>query len=71
MIANTGAFNPFAWHWLSSEVQFDASIKDFVKFSQNSFGKIYNSNNPNEVLKNYITEVKVDGNLAKKCNRVI
>ncbi len=44
---------------------------DFVKFSQNSFGKIYNSNNPNEVLKNYISEVKVDGNLAKKCNRVI
>lgn len=50
---------------------FGCPNEDFAKLSQNKFGRIYSSNNPTEVLQNYISEVKVSEDLSKKCIRVI
>lgn len=46
------------------------SHEAFADFSQNNFKSIFNSQQPDTVLKNYIDEIKKDEQLQNKCIRL-
>ncbi|WP_186645403.1 DUF3015 family protein [Fluviispira vulneris] len=58
-------------HLVALAKVFGCPNEQFSKFSQINYSKIYETNEPNLVLQNYLREVNSDQYLAKNCIRTI
>ncbi|BBH51995.1 DUF3015 family protein [Fluviispira sanaruensis] len=58
-------------HLIALANVFGCPNEQFSKFSQMNYNKIYETNEPNTVLQNYLREVNSDQFMAKNCVRTI